>query len=1146
MKTRKTRTGRAGFTLVITISLLVLLTLIAIGLLSLSSVTLRSSASQQLAQEARQNARLALMLAIGDLQLHTGPDQRITAPASVLSTSTPQPHLTGVWQGDKWNGTGSSNFSARKRTQFVRWLASCRDRSAASNIEHHTTPPAGAIASLVRGSATPAAGDLVNAEIIPLNPSLTNNQNTHGLAWAVFDESTKLPISLPVPQGNGLATDLERMSVAPLPGYLAATQRNWAPLDTIAAGRQKLITSQQSALAGLALADRNFHDLTPGSAGVLADAAKGGLAIDLSRLFSNPNTLPADYQNRFLYSGTNTPLAPAPSRFNGANPFPSPDPTWRLLHSHYRLYDRVTGNLTPTVSTTTNARPAPNTSGAALNSHPFFNSQQLVPVIAKAQFVFSVSFGWHPSLATFARTGNANLPDNDPNKDHYITWLVVDPVITLWNPYNVRLRFTGGRIDLYRIPLSYRLYKNGTLISQSFTHLANSFVQDGFASRIGTYYRLNLLPPRGQNEITLAPGEHVVLSASNHMKNFNNQFSVNGVDLRPGFFPPAGNASNPSVGGISTMNVCVNANGTNNGQIYGKSVRSVPVKAGDRVQIEMRQERAAIDRPAETGGREVSGYLQYYVGDPDSPTRVGGIEIDYGNQESQFLPPYGINDLPTFVVDGSIPRLVQADNYVGNAPPPVVRFKEPFLISTFQLKTERDSKFPSRAWIHNSPVNLYASGGIDQTEPWTRQQYELQWESMTDWPPSSPTIEISSNNNRGYGGAGIYAQSGVEFATHSSIPLAPAYSLAQFRHAPLNVGGQLPLISQIVGNSFAPPLIPPTAIRSTAGTRTLLDHSYLANNALFDQFFLSSIAEPGGPLGRRTAVRTAITDFFDRAVPLPHARLQPYRRGLTTAQIADALTTAADGHLKSAAHLLIDSPLNVNSTRVDVWEAILNSTFQQNPPQLQNGTVVNNSSSTGTKTPFTRHLPTNGAAFDDAQAAVARDVAKWNGHRRLTPAQTRRLAEEIVVEIRKRGPFQSIAEFVNRRPGTDDMAQAGALQAAIDRSGINQASLNPAFAVENGNTADGSPGVLTQADVLTPIAPILTARGDTFRIRAYGEAGPANGTKTKAWCEAIVQRVPDYLDTRDQPWVTATQPANTRFGRRYEMISFRWLTAAEM
>jgi type II secretory pathway component PulK len=76
-----------GFALIATISLLILLAILAIGMLSLSSVALRSD-SQGLAQaEARANARMALMIAIGELQKQMGPDQRISANGAILSDS---------------------------------------------------------------------------------------------------------------------------------------------------------------------------------------------------------------------------------------------------------------------------------------------------------------------------------------------------------------------------------------------------------------------------------------------------------------------------------------------------------------------------------------------------------------------------------------------------------------------------------------------------------------------------------------------------------------------------------------------------------------------------------------------------------------------------------------------------------------------------------------------------------------------------------------------------------------------------------------------------------------------------------------------------------------------------------------------------
>jgi len=1132
-----------GFALIVTLTLMILLSVIALGLLTLSSVSLRSAGQQQLMQEARQNARLALMLAIGELQTATGPDQRITAAAEIKGDSLKQPHLTGAWQGWKWDGAGTTpKFSDRKQSQFLRWLVSTREPATSMAIDFPSAASSGEMATLVKGKRAAGENDEVDAQIIPISGFAKNRKQ--GLAWAVFDESTKLPTVLPEPVKKTATGSVALMNAAPLPGYASATKRNWSGLTTAASNRMKLISPGQASLAGIANDDRGFHDLTSSTSGVLADAGKGGLAVDLSRLFSG-SALPAAYANRFLYSDTDTPLVGSPVRFSGANPFPSPDPSWRLLRSHYRLYDKLSGGLTPSLETTAETRPPAGTTGLAAQNSTFFHSQQIAPVIAKAQFVFSIGFGWHPGLTGATSATNDTLPANQ--RDYYVTWLVVDPVITLWNPYNVSVRFTGSRIDLYRVPLTFRLYKNGKLINPEYTHLANTFLSTDFNGRAGTYYRLNLLPDEGKTDFVMAPGEHVVFTATNHVKHFNLEFSQVGLNLRRGFSPPAGNSSKPTVGGTSTLNVCVGPTGQPTGTDYGKPVRTIAVKPNDRIQVEVKPGRANIDKPAETGGKEISGYLKYYVGPPSSQRLIGGIELDYDTDDSKYLPSYSKEDLPTIVVSDTIPKSpAQADVYLGPTPP-VVRFKEPFLVSTFQLKTERNSKFPSRSWLNNSPVNLFASEGIDQKEPWSAQQYELQWESMTDWPPTSPGIEISNTLNHGYGGPGIYAQSGLEYATHSAIPLAPALSIPQLRHAPLNVGGQLPLTSQIVANAFAPALINPDSVRATSGNRTFLDHSYFANSALFDRSFFSGLADPGGVLDKAPDVRTAITDFVDGRAPLANPRFVPHTNGRKSSQIADEIT-ASDGYLKSAAYLLIDSPFNVNSTRVDVWEAFLASTLGTDVPMMKSGTF---STDSGDGIAVSRLLPSNGKALESGTDPVSNDLAKWNGHRRLTKAQIRRLAEEIVTEVRARGPFQSMAEFVNRRPEAGTLGQSGALQAALQRADINQIALNPRSAVTDssgtGNTADGAPGILTQADLLTPIAPVLTVRGDTFRIRSYGESASGTEPKVRAWCEAVIQRLPEYIDAAaDQPWTTPKSPANIRFGRHYELISFRWLLPSEV
>jgi Tfp pilus assembly protein PilX len=84
-----------GFALVITLSLVILLTVIAVGLLSLSSISLRASMQGAAMATARANARLAMMMALGELQKSAGPDQRVTAPANLANPTHPE-GLAGV------------------------------------------------------------------------------------------------------------------------------------------------------------------------------------------------------------------------------------------------------------------------------------------------------------------------------------------------------------------------------------------------------------------------------------------------------------------------------------------------------------------------------------------------------------------------------------------------------------------------------------------------------------------------------------------------------------------------------------------------------------------------------------------------------------------------------------------------------------------------------------------------------------------------------------------------------------------------------------------------------------------------------------------------------------------------------------------
>jgi hypothetical protein len=209
----------------------------------------------------------------------------------------------------------------------------------------------------------------------------------------------------------------------------------------------------------------------------------------------------------------------------------------------------------------------------------------------------------------------------------------------------------------------------------------------------------------------------------------------------------------------------------------------------------------------------------------------------------------------------------------------------------------------------------------------------------------------------------------------------------------------------------------------------------------------------------------------------------------------------------------------------------------------------------------------------------------WSGVRFLNDTQLKKLAEECVKQVKRRGPFLNFSEFINRRLSNDDLGLMGALQSAIDyddkspdsksinyrykqapgfmlnKAELGRTSFSTPEAAEGSRLA-GIPGYVIQSDLLKPIANTLTVRDDTFRIRAYGEALDASGKVTaRAWCEAVVQRLPEYQDPSansadvparllDNNGVFSDNPAlsltNARFGRKFRIESFRWLNSDEV
>ena len=85
----------------------------------------------------------------------------------------------------------------------------------------------------------------------------------------------------------------------------------------------------------------------------------------------------------------------------------------------------------------------------------------------------------------------------------------------------------------------------------------------------------------------------------------------------------------------------------------------------------------------------------------------------------------------------------------------------------------------------------------------------------------------------------------------------------------------------------------------------------------------------------------------------------------------------------------------------------------------------------------------------------------------------------------------------------------------------------------------GSSVYLTQADILTALAPVMQARSDTFKIRAYGDVMYADGQiESSALCEALVQR---YPEDAQEPSNANTLRQPGALGRVYKIVSLRWM-----
>lgn len=1122
-----------GFALVVTLTLLVLLTILALGLLSLSSVALRSVNAGASRQTAQANARLALMLAIGDLQKNAGPDTRITARVDILNESNPP--VLGVWKS--WEGTdhettGSAagrpvspgNYKTVKEGRFLSWLVS-GDQSVIPNTGKGATK-----AALVgEGSVGGEPKLQIHLEAIPVN----NTGNNGAYAWWVGGENLKA--RLPKPYKPSSET----------PGQWATHMKSHGTADPGPFGLNTLLTKPE--LAGKAVtrdqidlvetatppvSEIFFHDLSVCSLGLLTNAATGGWKKDFSLFTEKTGTPGASNLPLFRLKpdldsfttlastgnvrGSKSVFYPWSGYRGNAGDIPIYQhpavASWNNLIDYALLYKKTgnDGKSMPVEAT-----------GIDGNAYNFLHKVRVLPVIARIQWVYSHSAGT-PALNTNPAPPPGNL---EPR-------LLLTPVVTMWNPYNVQLTSSPLTFRIPRpLPTALRYTVNGVANPQynSITTGSTNY-PNALANGSTLQYRI-------PTTFQLMPGETRIFSPTNTTP-VNGEGTLH-LELEPGY---------RSKGGLFF------ALKNNNGMKINAPPTST-IKA-----------EAAFDTSYNDHATGVGIYLDMY----NDRGHVLAYRMVYTPAVARAV----------YKTESDLAGSPALSN-LGSNP-------APFMTTVFGARMASRTHIPAKGFIQSSPlVNFTTMGGKDVADIGRRYRgtghpvnssFDYSFKAITANDSNAPGEDASTR--RGYIVTGFNKADGLPRCVIAELPTRPLQSIAELQHWDLRYENPVPPFAfNLIGNSDATPLIAPDKVTAIYSDPVDLQHddSYCANHLLFDDWFCSSIAPDPGNFGTGGRdMKTVFTGHIAGTSRLPNHAYRPIPAdagGDANKLFTDRVDTV-DSWKNIGSRLEVEGMFDVNSTSVTAWRAILGHARDQKIPYIsESGGGFNISLSGETDHAVSRFSVSGDYNTSSAGSSGAFPGAnEFTGYRILDDAMIGALAEETVKQVRLRGPFLSLSEFVNRQLSSGNLALSGALQSALDeiakKTATNPykgmtaiiprpASSNPdgdgeeyAFpAAAVGESTYGLPGWTRQADILRPLAPILSVRDDTFTIRAYGDArDKSNNILATAVCEATVQRTRDYIDPTDAADLATypVSPQNRTFGRRFQIIAFRWLAPGEI
>lgn len=1139
---------------------MILLTVIAVGLLSLSTISLRSSNQGVALATARANARMALCLAIGELQKQAGPDQRVSARADLVGTSQ-NPSWTGVWRADQPDS-------------LPNWLVSGEKPDPATVLP---TPSSVSLLAAIKGKTDSKE---LRVPLVKISPP----KATGGIGWWVGDEGVKARVDLAKPSGaptdNG--SRLAR-SQSTLESGLLALGRGFEQLGPDSAVDKGTLISMET--LSLATSEKDlprtyFDDLTSGGHGLPVNVAQGRLKTDLSLLFDRSQQnkpFIADYLGAKGNNGlpAQTYTVSSPEKFYLSDSILShvqggAGPNWGILWNYARLWKSLSNQkITPVLSSPivgTDVRindwlPYQKSgAGAKLAEDIQHTNSPVTPVISHLQIGF-------------------RLKTKLIGPDRYQLQLQVKPVLGIWNPYNVPISNASYIFDWGVFP--WLRYASGTSEGRSVNLPADTDPNGDVNPIVEVWMRdqWKMKSSSGETRLTmetgsidLQPGEFRLFSVSastdivarNKLKSAWNEEGAYDIDLRKANGSPA--------------------------VISGTLANAVPryLWIGDMFLDDLQKDTTRARFPDVLKTNSTQSFLTFKANNEN-----GSISRYSDLWNTGAGTPFGV---PERILSGAITGVGTSKAKRKVADLAIPGGYEHLATWSFFLRTTtqmEDANQRVRGWVDANPraisINPRWEGAIaanGNRQGWNLTSALMGGAHGTGLPAKvvgdggagnrglvAEASEGSENiepqlgdvaRYQGLGGASNTAVGGQPNVMIYDVPRSPLVSIGQFQHAQLSRYSFEP--GFVVGNSYADLKIPldATVANNFNGIsgHNVSDISHEVNERLWDDFYFSTLGlDYQGTAG---ATFDSVYQYAQKAFPLANPRIG-FVPESSDASIDKLVSTAGDKLPEViSSRIRIAGAFNINSTSKTAWKAVLSSMGASELPRIN---PANPSAApawenpTGTRFNRFGHVATADAFTkgDDGQ-----DPAFWIGWRELDADELDKLASAIVDEVKARGPFRSMAEFVNRDPSASNIEhrRKGPLQAAIDRtvnaglpgSVSDQPASKPtgpfSDAINGEGQAVGQAGYLMQGDVLQSLGPVLQARSDYFRVRAYGEALDSGGKViARAWCEAFVQRGAGYVDPAELPEThvnVLTKLANKIFGRRFDLISFRWLAPSEI